>query len=435
MFCESIVIILYCYEFSHIIEKRERGPKQKSQTDNIMGCASSNSSAPKGNNSNNAPRQNAVSTPERRTSTASKSSRKNLINSIFLADYDIAMELGRGSFSSVRAATRRSDGEQVAIKIVAKANLEEEDEDSLRLEVAIMRECDHPNIVKIYDFGDEPTHYFLVLEQMAGGELFDRLIQKAVYTEKEARELATDLLKTLKYLHDKNIVHRDLKPENLLLTSKTDDITCKIADFGFATKLGGPIYHVNAGTPAYVAPEIIDRKEIGTPTDMWAFGVILFMLLGGYPPFFEDDEKEMFDKISRAEYVFESDCWANISPEAVDLIKNILVVDQKQRYTADQALGHAWFNKDSSQLIKCNLNKNMMLLKSYKSSLFLRATTAAATAVVEAIRSNSNARIGDAIEAIRKTSSASISQIISQRQPSFVGSSKPQAQANSAKSQ
>ena len=168
----------------------------------------------------------------------------------------------------------------------SKTQLPPEDEASLLQEVDILKSIDHPNIVRIYDFFPEKEKFYVVLEFAAGGELFDRIVEKTYYNEKEARSLSTILLTTIKFCHDKSIVHRDLKPENLLLASKEEDITIKIADFGFAVKSKGPSsLTTQCGTPGYVAPEILLSKPYGKEVDMWSAGVIFYTLVCKKLPF------------------------------------------------------------------------------------------------------------------------------------------------------
>jgi calcium/calmodulin-dependent protein kinase I len=337
----------------------------------------------------------------------------------FGSKYELGKELGRGNYSIVRLATRKADNKKFAVKVVTRDNMTENDDKALRHEVEIMKALDHPNIVKLYDFYEEPRRYYLVIEHMAGGELFDRLLQKEFYTEKEARDLAVTFLRTIKYCHDRNIVHRDVKPENLLLKSLDDDVNVKLADFGFAVRLGGPNYHANAGSPAYVAPEVINRQPIDKPMDMWSCGVILFMLLGGYPPFFEPSQADLFAKIKAGDYEFNPECWSSVSAEAIDLIKKLLTVNRKARPTVDEALVHPWLEKPSEELVTHSLKNNMVLFKTYKySDLLKKSAFTAASAVIEVIRNPSNARITDVVDLVRKTSNASITNLLIERRKS-----------------
>lgn len=214
------------------------------------------------------------------------------VNTLFKEKYSTGEILGQGSYSVVKLGTRIADGKKVAVKIVSRHRLQREDELSLRIEVEVLMSLNHPNIVQALDFFEEDDYFYVVLEYLDGGELFERLMDKAVYTEGEARDLFTVLLNAVKYCHDRDLVHRcntsllhvvlccvnhfhiyrrfivifyrDIKPENILMTSKTDDINLKLADFGFAVKSGVPAAKQQAGTPGYIAPEILQGKPHGS---------------------------------------------------------------------------------------------------------------------------------------------------------------------------
>lgn len=218
----------------------------------------------------------------------------------------------------------------------------------------------HPNIVRLFDVFEENNEILLVLEFIGnilnyyiigiiryyidGGELFDRIVAKTCYNEKEARDLVFLLLSTIDYCHDRHIVHRDLKPENLLLASKTNDSAIKLADFGFAARVNPKQDDLMAacGTPGYVAPEILNKQPHGKAADMWSIGVICYILLGGYPPFHDENKKKMYASIRAGDYEFHTEYWGNVSEEAKDLIKRLLVVNVKKRMTIKQALQHSW---------------------------------------------------------------------------------------------
>ena len=171
---------------------------------------------------------------------------------------NLQSQLGEGAFSIVKEVTHRSNRSVYAAKVVTKAKLTKEDEDALQDEITILKNINHSNIITLYDVFDENSYYYLVTEIMLGGELFDRIVTKTFYNEKEARDVCKILFEALNHIHSKGIAHRDLKPENLLLVSKTDDKDIKIADFGFAKKVtGSKCLMTQCGTPGYVAPEIL----------------------------------------------------------------------------------------------------------------------------------------------------------------------------------
>ena len=273
--------------------------------------------------------------------TKTATSNKNKMS--FEDTYSLGKVLGEGAFSVVRSAVHRETGHKAAIKCIAKKNLSSEDETALRQEVQILQDLDHPHVLKCYGFFDEPGMFYLATEIMEGGELFDRIVKKTYYNEKEARDLILILINTIGYCHSKNIVHRDLKPENLLLSGFEDDSNIKLADFGFAIQTDGYVsLKTQCGTPGYVAPEILSTQKYGRSVDMWSIGVITYILLGGYPPFHDDNQKILFQKIKNADYEFHEEYWCEVSEEAKDLIRHLLKVNPVERYTAEEALNHPW---------------------------------------------------------------------------------------------
>lgn len=326
------------------------------------------------------------------------------------ARYKLGEQIGEGGYSVVRVGTSNIDKKKVAVKIVKRQGLSQEDEESLRSEVEILLKLRHPNIVQAFDFFEEVQQFYVILEYIDGGELFDRIVKKTFYNEKEARDLVFIVLTAIKYLHDKNIVHRDLKPENLLLTSKSDDANIKIADFGFATKVDGLSLTAQLGTPGYIAPEILTKKPCkysicarswrafmsihsylssfcyfffsdGKPVDMWSFGVILYILLGGYPPFHDENQKRLFTKIRNGDYQFHPEYWGGVSEEAKDLIRGLLTVDMKRRLTVDQALAHPWLKRSAEDLAARNLDANLAELRKYQATKKFRAGVKAVMAI------------------------------------------------------
>jgi serine/threonine protein kinase len=293
---------------------------------------------------------------------------------------DNSNELGTGAFSRVMLASKRTPGTdapgaKVAVKCITKTTeLKSEDEASLREEVAVLKFVDHPNIIKLYNFYEEKKMFYMVIELMEGGELFERIVKKTFYNEKEARDLIRILLDALAYLHHRNIVHRDLKPENLLLKSPFNDFDIKLADFGFAKKVSGKSLDTQCGTPGYVAPEILKGAKYGTEVDMWSCGVIIYILLGGYPPFHDDNHAILYRKIKAADYTFEPQYWDQVSDDAKDLIKKMLIVDPDKRLSADQALRHPWFLVGDHELISRNLSTTLETMKKFNARRKFRGT-------------------------------------------------------------
>eukprot|EP01125_Pyxidicula_operculata_P019835 TRINITY_DN721_c0_g1_i1.p1 TRINITY_DN721_c0_g1~~TRINITY_DN721_c0_g1_i1.p1 ORF type:complete len:340 (+),score=71.61 TRINITY_DN721_c0_g1_i1:175-1194(+) len=257
--------------------------------------------------------------------------------------YDITDKvLGMGNFSQVRLGIDKETGTRVALKIVDKSAVKHKPE-MLANEVDILLKLDHPNIVKLLDLFDTERYLYLVMELVTGGELFDRIVEREQYSERDAREVMKQLFNAIAYIHSKGIVHRDLKPENLLLETTEDDTTIKLTDFGLSKIYSEHMLQTACGTPGYVAPEILKCHGYTSAIDMWSAGVIMYILLCGYPPFYSENDAELFESIMEANYHFHSPYWDNISAEAKDLIKKLLVPNPEQRLTSEQALNEPWF--------------------------------------------------------------------------------------------
>ena len=254
------------------------------------------------------------------------------------------------------------------MKVFEKLHLSQDDEDNIAREVAILQSIHHPNIIKIINYYNEENFYYIVLELAEGGELFDRIIMKEYYNEKDARDVILTLINAIKFCHDNDIIHRDLKPENILLLSKDEDTHIKIADFGFATKSHGHSLHEYMGSKGYIAPEILERKNYGKEVDMWAIGVITFILLSGYPPFGEDSKEEM----KHAEFAFNVKYWSNVSDDAKDFIKALIKVDPEQRLTATACLEHKWLKVPDHHISSNTLDSTLEELRKYQSVKKLR---------------------------------------------------------------
>ena len=239
--------------------------------------------------------------------------------------------LGSGNFAQVKKCTNTKDGTTWAVKIIDKSKVE--DMGDIEREIEIMGAIDHPNVIKMVEVFDEPKKMNIIMDLVTGGELFDRIVEKGSYTEKEAATVMGTLCNALNYLHDKQIVHRDLKPENILLATKEEDAPIKIADFGLARMISNKdMMKTACGTPGYVAPEVLQNKGYSSgAVDVWSTGVILYILLCGFPPFYEEELPALFDQILKGKYDFPSPWWDNISKDAKDLVKAMLTVDPKKR--------------------------------------------------------------------------------------------------------
>lgn len=282
------------------------------------------------------------------------------------ATTSLIFQLGEGAFSVVIEATKKSTDEHYAVKVITKSKLSKEDEIALKDEINILTELKHEHIIRLYDVYDAPSYYYLVTEQMKGGELFDRVVSKSFYNEKEARDVCKILFEAIGFCHSKSVAHRNLKPENLLLQSEDDDSAIKIADFGFAKKVLTPnSLSTQCGTPGYVAPEILEGVSYDTKSDLWSLGVIVYILLGGYPPFVEQNQRELFRKIRKGQYEFHEEYWGQVSKDAKDFISSLLTVNPAKRISAKEALDHKWMVAEDKKLAAQDLGKNLSEFKKY----------------------------------------------------------------------
>jgi len=243
--------------------------------------------------------------------------------------------IGKGAYGEVKKAVHRKTNVQRAVKIIYKTNTKKDEAEQLINEVNILRELDHPNIMKILEFYEDEKCFYIVSEFYDGGELFEKIAKMKYFSEKQAAQLMKQILSAVAYCHANNIVHRDLKPENILFEGKKSDSLVKVIDFGTSrfyetkNKMNGRF-----GTPYYIAPEVINRKYT-EKCDNWSCGVILYILLCGYPPFNGETEKEIMNNILAEKWDFSPVEFAQVSNEAKALIKKLLTYDPKHRITAE----------------------------------------------------------------------------------------------------
>jgi calcium/calmodulin-dependent protein kinase I len=294
----------------------------------------------------------------------------------FKQRYQLKGVLGNGNYSVVRKGLDLQTNGFVAIKVVDRRKLTKDDELSLRIEVEVLSKLNHPNIIKMFGWYAEGKQYFIVTELMNGGELFDRIVKKEFYSEREAQKVVLTLASVIKFIHDQGIVHRDLKPENILLTDDTDNATIKIADFGFARPVAAGL-NTACGTPGYVAPEIINGRPYGKSVDIWSLGVIIYILLCGYPPFYNTNQTQLFKAIREGRFAFDSPYWDPISENAKDLIKKCLTVDVHKRLDIDGIIHHPWLATEAEAR---NLTNTLGELKKFNAKRKLRAAIKAAIA-------------------------------------------------------
>lgn len=288
----------------------------------------------------------------------------------FKKEYTRVKKLGSGAFSTVYLSKHNAKGGKgdfFAIKVITKSGLTEEDLVGLKQEIDILREIKHPNVIGLYSVYENSKTYQLVTELVSGGELFERIVEKESYSEADARVVVRTLMATIAFLHDREIVHRDLKPENVLLTSKDDSADIKVADFGFAKHMAdSPV--TACGTPGFVAPEIISGKKYNAKVDVWSCGVIIYIMLCGYPPFYDENQGKLFAKIKAGKYSFHKKYWAHISQDAKDLIKAMLTVDVDTRISAKDSLKLAWLS--GSDASHTDLGMGLETLKTCKTMRF-----------------------------------------------------------------
>lgn len=281
-------------------------------------------------------------------------------------DYKMKYVLGTGAFSEVKQAMKIDSGATVAIKCVNKSSLTTKG--SLDNEIAVLRRISHPNIVQLYEIYDCDAHLNLVMELVTGGELFDRIVEKGSYTELDASQLVKQILSAVDYLHDLNIVHRDLKPENLLYKTKDENSRIMLSDFGLSKLLNSDtLMRTACGTPGYVAPEVLMRMPYTSSVDVWSIGVITYILLCGYPPFYEESDYLLFEQIKAADYEFDSPYWDEISDVAKDFIRHLMDKNAVKRYSCKESLAHPWISqcetlpgmqKDIGERVQAQMRRN-----------------------------------------------------------------------------
>jgi len=276
--------------------------------------------------------------------------------------------LGKGGFSSVIVGKHKDTNVEFAVKITNTSKMKPKSAARLRSEFEIQRILSHKNIVKTYNYFDEPPTNFIVMEYVRGGELFSRIVKKTFYSECDARKVGHILLSAVAHMHAHKIAHRDLKPENILLLNEDDDTSIKIADFGFAKKVLKPKSLVSScGTLSYMAPELICRKSYDERADIWSIGVILYILMGGYCPFDDSQPNEQLAReIVSGRVEFQDEYWGTVSNQAKSLILSMLTVDMDNRPSAKYALLQPWIAKLSDEhLSNRDLSGNLDKLKSF----------------------------------------------------------------------
>ncbi|KAI8801989.1 calcium/calmodulin-dependent protein kinase type 1 [Cladochytrium replicatum] len=260
--------------------------------------------------------------------------------------YAITKTLGVGTFGTVKECTKRANGTKYAVKIIDKSKVKGKEE-MLLSEISVIEKLHHEHLVSLQDKYETERFYYIITDLATGGELFDKIVEKGSYTEKDAASLVRQILRAITYMHSNGIVHRDMKPENILFRDKVSDHIL-ITDFGLSKAVDeGMELQTTCGTPNYAAPEILTRKGHGKPVDMWAIGVITYVLLSGYTPFWGDDQASLFQCIMECDYEFDEENWSQVSSSAKDFIAKLLLVDPEKRLTAEEAMAHVWLTRDA----------------------------------------------------------------------------------------
>eukprot|EP01118_Nematostelium_gracile_P002192 TRINITY_DN1241_c0_g1_i1.p1 TRINITY_DN1241_c0_g1~~TRINITY_DN1241_c0_g1_i1.p1 ORF type:complete len:497 (+),score=186.11 TRINITY_DN1241_c0_g1_i1:111-1493(+) len=288
--------------------------------------------------------------------------------------YELKKIIGRGAFSVVKEGIRKASGKKYAVKCISKKLIDKKELALLEREIDIMKKLQHPNIIQLMEVIDSPDTLYLVLEFASGGELFDAIVNKGSYSETDAAKIIRQILEAIQYVHNHGIAHRDLKPENLLLIQNDqNEDRIKIADFGLSKDFGEEQLQTSCGTPDYVAPEVLMGDPYDMAVDIWSIGVISYVLLCGFPPFYGDSQKELFENIMSGTYDFPDPEWTDVSDQAKNFIKKILVVDPEKRYNAEQALNDEWIKentgvtkKDLRRLESFSVKKFKEYTKKYK---------------------------------------------------------------------
>eukprot|EP00746_Dinoflagellata_sp_MGD_P158862 gnl/MRDRNA2_/MRDRNA2_86576_c0_seq11.p1 gnl/MRDRNA2_/MRDRNA2_86576_c0~~gnl/MRDRNA2_/MRDRNA2_86576_c0_seq11.p1 ORF type:complete len:502 (+),score=115.79 gnl/MRDRNA2_/MRDRNA2_86576_c0_seq11:88-1593(+) len=284
--------------------------------------------------------------------------------------YDVdKKKMGEGSYGAVSKCTNKSTGVVRAVKSISKAQMK--NLDRFKQEIAIMKMMDHPNIIKLYESFEDHRNIYLIMEICSGGELFDRIIETGHFTEVQAAMVMQQILRGIFYMHEIKLTHRDLKPENFLFQTKDpiEKCTLKIIDFGLSCKFSeGSVLTTKAGTPYYVAPQVLAGKY-DQSADLWSCGVIMYVLLCGYPPFYGETDADVLTKVRLGNFTFNAADWKNVSEDAKNLIRMLLKMNPRDRYTAEQSMNHVWIKNKAPKAQAVPLQASLVdNLKGFRST-------------------------------------------------------------------
>ncbi|XP_074479677.1 calcium/calmodulin-dependent protein kinase type II delta 1 chain isoform X6 [Sebastes fasciatus] len=343
----------------------------------------------------------------------------------FTDEYQLYEELGKGAFSVVRRCMKISTGQEYAAKIINTKKLSARDHQKLEREARICRLLKHANIVRLHESISEEGFHYLVFDLVTGGELFEDIVAREYYSEADASHCIQQILEAVLHCHQMGVVHRDLKPENLLLASKLKGAAVKLADFGLAIEVQGEqqAWFGFAGTPGYLSPEVLRKDPYGKPVDMWACGVILYILLVGYPPFWDEDQHRLYQQIKAGAYDFPSPEWDTVTPEAKDLINKMLTINPAKRVTATDALKHPWICQRSTVASMMHRQETVECLKKFNARRKLKGailTTMLATRNFSAAKSLLNKKA----DGVKINNKANV--VTSPKEPALTPSLEPQ---------
>ncbi|XP_070990151.1 calcium/calmodulin-dependent protein kinase type II subunit beta-like isoform X2 [Oncorhynchus clarkii lewisi] len=340
----------------------------------------------------------------------------------FTDDFQLYEELGKGAFSVVRRCVKLCTGQEYAAKIINTKKLSARDHQKLEREARICRLLKHSNIVRLHDSISEEGFHYLLFDLVTGGELFEDIVAREYYSEADASHCIQQILEAVLHCHQSGVVHRDLKPENLLLASKCKNAAVKLADFGLAIEVQGDqqAWFGFAGTPGYLSPEVLRKEAYGKPVDIWAcgecrslylavsslssispayhstyvclcacvrvcvclcIGVILYILLVGYPPFWDEDQHKLYQQIKAGAYDFPSPEWDSVTPEAKNLINQMLTINPAKRITAQEALKHPWVSQRSTVASMMHRQETVECLKKFNARRKLKGAVLTAMLV------------------------------------------------------
>lgn len=284
-------------------------------------------------------------------------------------DYQVDRRaLGEGSYGTVKRGKHKHTNAIRAVKTIKKKSVKDEKQRArLNAEIDIQMKLDHPNIVKYFDSYEDNQNIYLILELCDGGELFDRILEEtekhegSAFSEQDVARYMKQILGAMQYLHSRNYAHRDIKPENFLLQNKSRDAEIKVIDFGLAKNYSdGELMKTQAGTPYYVAPQVLQRTGYDEKCDIWSCGVICYILICGYPPFYGDSDQQILDRVKKGTFDYPASDWAGHTDEVKDFINLMLTMDPKARHSAEALLQHPWVQMSKSGAsVEVKLNKSI----------------------------------------------------------------------------